>query len=128
MVVVGADVEERTHAFVVVDEVGRKVGENTERRPTPHRRHSGPPRGPRTDLRSQQTRRRRLQRRDPALPQTPNSPEWSSTTSTQTTTPQQSLANRQLLNNEKLMSRAHTEARRLSGRVNFYQQIVMTQP
>ncbi|GFG94257.1 hypothetical protein MTIM_01360 [Mycobacterium timonense] len=29
MVVVGADVHKRTHTFVAVDEVGRKIGEKT---------------------------------------------------------------------------------------------------
>ena len=29
MVVVGADVHKRTHTFVAVDEVGRKLGEKT---------------------------------------------------------------------------------------------------
>ena len=32
MVVVGADVHKRTHTFVAVDEVGRKLGEQDRRR------------------------------------------------------------------------------------------------
>ncbi len=41
MVVVGADVHKRTHTFVAVDEVGRKLGEKTvagdHRRSSPRR-------------------------------------------------------------------------------------------
>ena len=33
MVVVGADVHKRTHTFVAVDEVGRKLGEKVVRPP-----------------------------------------------------------------------------------------------